>query len=98
MAERQKRETAFTTYEKLCRGEETVPLEIASKLHCRYRHFNRPFLRLAPVKEEEAYLSPRIVVFHEVMYDSEIDTIKKLAQPRVSFTVEVGFHTSCVPR
>lgn len=35
---------------------------------------------------EEAHLEPDLFIFHDVMSDQEIETIKRLAQPRVSFT------------
>jgi len=69
-------------YEQLCRGEEFVPQDMKSKLVCRYTTGKHPFLILGPVKEEEVYLKPRIVLFHELITDSEIETIKKLATPR----------------
>ena len=37
---------------------------------------------VGPVKEEEVYLSPRIVLFHDLITDAEIETIKELATPR----------------
>lgn len=40
--------------------------------------------RIAPLKEEEAYLDPRIVLYREALFDPEIEVFKKLAQPRVS--------------
>lgn len=69
-------------YEMLCRGEVSLPVEKTSQLKCMYIHNNNAFLKLAPFKIEEAYLKPRIVIFHEIMYDNEIETIKKMAQPR----------------
>lgn len=69
-------------YEMLCRNEETIPVEVWSQLKCRYVDRGVPYLKLARVKEEEAYLKPRIVIYHDVLYDSEIETIKRLAQPR----------------
>ncbi|GLG99303.1 Prolyl 4-hydroxylase subunit alpha-2 [Gryllus bimaculatus] len=69
-------------YEMLCRNEITVPVDIQSQLKCRYTDLGSPFLKLARVKEEEAYLKPRIVIFHDIIYDPEIETIKRLAQPR----------------
>ncbi|KAI5748962.1 hypothetical protein M8J76_003658 [Diaphorina citri] len=70
-------------YEMLCRGDLTVPPAIVAQLKCRYVHRNVPYLRLMPLKEEEAYLQPRIILYRDVMYDSEIDLIKKMAQPRL---------------
>lgn len=60
-----------------------TPAEITSQLKCRYVNNNNPFLLIAPFKLEEAYLQPRIVIYHDVMSDNEIETIKRLAQPRV---------------
>ena len=53
------------------------------KLKCRYVHNNDPLLVLQPVKEEEMFLDPWIVVYHDVMSDSEINDIKTIATPRV---------------
>lgn len=71
-------------YHMLCRNENLMSVEISSRLRCRYTHNNKnPLLLIAPLKEEEAYLSPRIVLYRDVLYDSEIETIKRMAQPRV---------------
>ncbi|KAK9754310.1 Prolyl 4-Hydroxylase alpha-subunit, N-terminal region [Popillia japonica] len=43
---------------------------------------NPDFLKIAPFKVEEAYANPDILIFHDVMADDEIATIKALAQPR----------------
>lgn len=70
----------------MCRGEIITPIEITSKLVCYYEtNGKNPYLLLAPFKVEEAYKKPRILIFHDVITDSEIATIKKLAHPRVSF-------------
>lgn len=69
-------------YEMLCRGEVSLPVDVQKNLKCRYVERGIPFLKIAPFKEEEAYLDPRVVIYHEVIYDSEIETIKRLAQPR----------------
>lgn len=67
----------------LCRGEISLPADIQKQLKCRYVDRGISFLKIAPFKEEEAYLNPRIVIYHDVIYDEEIETIKRLAQPRV---------------
>jgi prolyl 4-hydroxylase len=72
-------------YHMLCRNENLMSIELSSKLRCRYTNNNRnPLLLIAPLKEEEAYLSPRILLYREVLYDNEIEIIKRMAQPRVS--------------
>lgn len=70
-------------YEMLCRNEiRLTPAEL-SKLRCKYVTNNSPFLTIAPLKLEEAYLKPYIVIYHDVIYDSEIDVVKTMAKPRV---------------
>uniref|UniRef100_A0A1B6MIZ2 procollagen-proline 4-dioxygenase n=1 Tax=Graphocephala atropunctata TaxID=36148 RepID=A0A1B6MIZ2_9HEMI len=70
-------------YEMLCRDAIRPPPSLTAKLKCRYVHNNRPFLRIAPLKEEEAYLDPRIVLYRNALYDSEMEIFKKMAQPRL---------------
>lgn len=79
-------------YERLCRGEVKMTPAKEAKLKCRYVHHNNPFLFLARLREEEAFLSPRIVLYHNVLADSEIETIKRLAQPRVSTSLHLTYH------
>lgn len=67
----------------LCRGEITLPVEMTVRLKCRYINNNNPFLLIAPFKLEEAHLDPDLYIFHDVMADAEIETIKKLSIPRV---------------
>ncbi|XP_011306837.1 prolyl 4-hydroxylase subunit alpha-1 [Fopius arisanus] len=69
-------------YEMLCREEVPLSPQIQKQLKCRYTDRGIPFLKIAPFKEEEAYLDPRIVIYHDVIYDDEIETIKRMAQPR----------------
>jgi prolyl 4-hydroxylase len=44
-----------------------------------------PYLYIQPVKMEEAFHKPLIVIYHNVINDDEIETVKKMAQPRVQF-------------
>lgn len=71
-------------YEGLCRGEQLMPVDVESKLHCRYETNNHPFLLIQPVKMEEAHLQPRIVVYYDVISDNEIETVKRLGRPKVN--------------
>lgn len=75
--------TERTKYEMLCRKEIELPVSISSKLKCRYVNKGKPYLLIAPLKEEEALLDPRIVLYRQIMSDAEIDVIKSLAKPRV---------------
>lgn len=71
-------------YEKLCRGGTQPSPKILARLRCSYFDNGNPYLRIGPVKVEEAYPKPRILVFHDVIYDDEIAVIKALATPRVN--------------
>lgn len=67
----------------LCRNEIHLSPAYLSQLKCRYVTNNSHFLKIAPLKLEEAYLKPYIVIYHDVMYDEETEFIKKMAKPRV---------------
>jgi len=69
-------------YEMLCRGEKMMDPQIEKNLRCRYVTNGVAFLKLQPIKEEEAYLNPRILIYHDVITDKEIEIVKKMAQPR----------------
>ncbi|XP_076235985.1 prolyl 4-hydroxylase subunit alpha-1 isoform X2 [Calliopsis andreniformis] len=83
-------------YEMLCRGEVSITPQIQKNLKCRYVDRGIPFLKIAPFKEEEAYLDPRIVVYHDVIYDEEIETIKKMAQPRFKRATVQNYKTGAL--
>ncbi|XP_016959942.1 prolyl 4-hydroxylase subunit alpha-1-like [Drosophila biarmipes] len=46
-----------------------------SRLHCRYNSSTTAFTRIAPLKMEELSTDPYMVVFHDVLYDSEIESM-----------------------
>lgn len=69
-------------YELACRGELQPDDTFLSTLTCSYVNNDVPFLLIAPLKLEEISHDPYIVVYHEVMYDSEIEIIKRMAKPR----------------
>lgn len=69
-------------YELACRGEVKPDDAFLSKLTCSYVSNNVPFLKLAPLKLEQISHDPYIVVYHDVMYDNEIEIIKRIAKPR----------------
>ena len=86
LKERRKREEELgeerVSYEQLCRGEEFVTVEERSKMMCRYNFGKHSFLKIGPLKEEEVFLNPRIVLFHDFLTESEMDTIRDMATPR----------------
>lgn len=65
------------------------------RLFCRYHDGNRnPHLVIAPFKEEDEWDSPHIVRYYDVMSDEEIEKIKELAKPRVSFPFSISLMTA----
>uniref|UniRef100_A0A0P5RN90 procollagen-proline 4-dioxygenase n=1 Tax=Daphnia magna TaxID=35525 RepID=A0A0P5RN90_9CRUS len=69
-------------FEKLCRGERLMSPEMESRLHCSYVTNNNPFFFIQPLKMEVGFLKPLLVIYHEVISDEEIATVKRMAQPR----------------
>lgn len=78
-------------YEALCRGEKFISPQKEARLRCKYVTNNAPFLLMQPAKMEEVNMSPYIVVYHDVLTDDEIETIKRLAQPRVNIQISLFF-------
>ncbi|XP_030080740.1 prolyl 4-hydroxylase subunit alpha-2-like isoform X2 [Drosophila hydei] len=65
-----------------CRGQ----FKQQSKLLCEYKSELSPFLQLAPVKVEEVFLDPLIMVFHDVLTSREIDELQQIARPLLKRT------------
>uniref|UniRef100_A0A8P4GHD8 procollagen-proline 4-dioxygenase n=1 Tax=Dicentrarchus labrax TaxID=13489 RepID=A0A8P4GHD8_DICLA len=72
-------------YEQLCRGEglRMTPRR-QSRLFCRYYDNHRhPKYVIAPVKQEDEWDRPRIVRYHDIVSDKEMEKVKELAKPRL---------------
>ena len=70
--------SALTSYEQGCRG---LFANRPSQLHCIYNTTTTGFLRLAPLKMEIVQLNPYMVLYHDVLSDSEMEHLKNLARP-----------------
>ncbi|XP_046888222.1 prolyl 4-hydroxylase subunit alpha-1a isoform X3 [Hypomesus transpacificus] len=72
-------------YEKLCRGEGiTMTPRRQKRMFCRYFDNNRhPMYVIGPVKQEDEWDRPRIVRYHDIMSNEEIEKVKELAKPRL---------------
>ena len=88
LKERRKREDELgeerVHYEQLCRGEEFITEHQRSQLICTYNFGKHNFLKIGPLKEEEVFLKPRIVLFHDFLTSGEISRIKASATPKLS--------------
>uniref|UniRef100_A0A8C1S1Z1 procollagen-proline 4-dioxygenase n=1 Tax=Cyprinus carpio TaxID=7962 RepID=A0A8C1S1Z1_CYPCA len=74
------------SYEALCRGEvdeSTSKRQMA--LSCRYSTGGgNPRLMYAPVKEEVEWDEPRIIRYHDIISDREIEILKNISRPLLS--------------
>ncbi|XP_077863014.1 prolyl 4-hydroxylase subunit alpha-1-like [Saccoglossus kowalevskii] len=69
-------------YEALCRGERRKPLD-SSKVKCQYVTNGNYRLLLQPAKQEIMHHNPRVVLYHDVISDEEINEVIKLAKPKL---------------
>lgn len=66
------------------------PNPYTHKLKCYYTTSGgNPLLLLAPVKVEEFYLNPYIVLYHDVISDREIEIVKEISVPKVGWVGHV---------
>ncbi|XP_043110432.1 prolyl 4-hydroxylase subunit alpha-1 isoform X2 [Puntigrus tetrazona] len=74
------------SYEALCRGEIDERTSRRQRaLSCRYSTGGgNPRLMYAPVKEEEEWDEPRIIRFHDIISDQEIEILKNISRPLLS--------------
>uniref|UniRef100_A0A8C2D3Z9 procollagen-proline 4-dioxygenase n=1 Tax=Cyprinus carpio TaxID=7962 RepID=A0A8C2D3Z9_CYPCA len=80
------------SYEALCRGEvdeRTSKRQMA--LSCRYSTGGgNPRLMYAPVKEEVEWDEPRIIRYHDIISDREIEILKNISRPLLSRSETIG--------
>ncbi|QQP34866.1 Uncharacterized protein FKW44_022906, partial [Caligus rogercresseyi] len=69
-------------YQRLCRGESNKKHKHDPELKCFLDFGEHPFLKIGPVKAEKLYSNPDIYMYHDVLSDAEIQTIKDMANPR----------------
>ncbi|KAI1292184.1 Prolyl 4-hydroxylase subunit alpha-2 [Halotydeus destructor] len=86
-------ETERETYEALCRGEKRISARTESTLFCFYHEVKSPFMKLMRIKVEEAFKKPHILVFYDVMSNSEIDVVKTLASPKLKRATVQNYKT-----
>jgi hypothetical protein len=71
-----------SSYADLCQGK--VAAAPLTPLNCKLERDVTPFLKLAPLKLEEIYKSPRIVMYHDVLSHGDIEFMKKTVRPKVT--------------
>ena len=58
------------------------PIPNESKLYCRYKR-DHPYFKLRPLKEEVMYFEPFVAVYYDIVTESEMTTIRRLAKERL---------------
>ncbi|XP_068233923.1 prolyl 4-hydroxylase subunit alpha-1-like [Palaemon carinicauda] len=66
-------------FNKLCRGETLLDQATLAGLKCYVSDRGSPYLILHPIKYEHVHNNPEMYVFHEVIFDEEIQAIKDTA-------------------
>ncbi|KAH8381549.1 hypothetical protein KR093_007813, partial [Drosophila rubida] len=86
----------FDAYRYTCSGHiKTTPQEQRG-LRCGYLTETHPFLLLAPLKVEELSTDPLLLLYHEVIYQSEIDIITELIKNNIERATVTGQNSSTV--
>lgn len=60
------------------------------QLYCSYTfgNFGSGLMKFPPIKKELVSRNPYIVLFHDVISDQDIESIKKIAYPKVIMTTK----------
>ncbi|XP_045468945.1 prolyl 4-hydroxylase subunit alpha-2-like [Harmonia axyridis] len=77
-------------YKILCRGDYERPVEIISKLRCYFQHYGHPFLTIAPFKVEEISKDPVILLYHDFVFEAEIEKIKYFAENKMNVSQTIS--------
>ena len=82
-------------YEALCRGADTSDPAMArfkplladrhTQQYCFLMRAGHPALLIAPARVEQMLADPRVLLFHDMIYPREMDTIKQSATPYVLY-------------
>ncbi|XP_041675519.1 prolyl 4-hydroxylase subunit alpha-2-like [Drosophila eugracilis] len=80
----------LTAIERGCRGE----FPPGPQLVCRYNSTTTPFMRIAPLKEEEISRNPLIWLYHDVIYDSEIAQLTNMTRKEMTQGTTNNYTTS----
>ncbi|EDV53054.1 prolyl 4-hydroxylase subunit alpha-2 [Drosophila erecta] len=86
----------FQAYSLTCSGHWRLTPKEQSHLRCGYVTETHPFLWIAPLKAEELFQDPLLVLYHDVIYQSEIDVIRKLTENRLMRATVTGHNESLV--
>lgn len=71
---------------KICRNGQLFDytLKYDKELNCRFLHHKDPYLKLGPFKEEHTSERPYVVIFHDILTDTDIDFLIETSTPKLS--------------
>lgn len=84
----------FDEYRFTCSGHIRLTAAEQTHLRCGYLTETHPFLLLAPLKVEELSHDPLLLLYHEVIYQSEIDIIANLTRHKIVRATVTGKNSS----
>ncbi|XP_042343060.1 prolyl 4-hydroxylase subunit alpha-3 isoform X2 [Plectropomus leopardus] len=80
--------TTRDTYERLCQTQGSQHMHFENpRLFCDYFTNGNPALLLLPVRREVLSLQPYVVLYHDFITDTEVEDIKRVAQPGLKRSV-----------
>ncbi|RDD40076.1 Prolyl 4-hydroxylase subunit alpha-2 [Trichoplax sp. H2] len=83
----------FNSYKELCRGNVNqktgADVKLNNQLNC-YQDYRNPRLLFSPLNVEVLSLQPYIVIYHNLLTNSEVVLLKTLASPLLKRAVVVG--------
>lgn len=87
------RSIASLTYAKRDLSPSLQPPEAFIGLKCGYVFGSSAYHRLMPFKAELRWADPIIVVYHDVLTETETEAVKQLSLPRLATTMVHSFTT-----
>jgi len=76
-------EVLWNQFNRLCRGDILRSAEDTKDLYCDPLHYNDPYLKLGPFKNEVQSKVPFITIFHDFFAESEMSHYKDFARTRL---------------
>jgi prolyl 4-hydroxylase len=78
-------------YGQACRGALKRSPKVDARLKCGFVHvYKNPFSRIAQFKIEEVNMNPYVVIFHDILADSEMEYLKTVSKPKVRWAVKTS--------
>ncbi|XP_033149402.1 prolyl 4-hydroxylase subunit alpha-2 [Drosophila busckii] len=84
-----------TQLQSACRAESQTPS--SSNLYCRYDRESSAFLKLAALKIEMLRLQPAVKLFHQVLHDKEIATLKQWSKEQTNWSSTSAVKSYALP-